>query len=282
MVQAMRMPTLAQRFVIGLLFATMLIRLALVAGDWNFGDVDAYWQAALRLRSGQPLYLPGIDPDSYQVFRYAPWFAWLWVPLTYLPQTPVEWAWGGVLAAAAAAILVRLGQLGRPAAWALAFVMAPWLLSLVQVGNIQPLVVAMLAFGVSRRTGPLWIGVAASLKFVPIAWILVYLARREWPRILASLAVAAPLAATFLLYSLAGYVTDPGASAFSLYYWVSPFAWAVGAVAAGSVALVLAWQRSPWVWPAIAVAVMLVAPRSHVTYATYLVIGMLAGERDQI
>jgi hypothetical protein len=272
---------LAQRFVIGLLFATMLIRVALIAGDWSFGDVDAYWQAALRLRTGQPLYLPGVDPDSYQVFRYSPWFAWLWAPLTYLPQSVVEWAWGAVLAAASVAILLGLSRLRRPAAWALAMIITPWLLSLVQVGNIQPLVVATLAFGISRRSGPLWVGIAASLKGAPLVFGLVYLARREWLRLAASAAVTAILLAPTLLYDLSGYTTDPGRS-YSLYYYLSPTAWFVAAVAASAVALVLAIRSSPYVWVAAALAVMLLPPRTHVTYATFLVVGLLEGMRDRI
>lgn len=276
-----RAEQLAQRFVIGLLFATVLVRVALIAGDWSFGDVDAYWQAALRLRTGQPLYLPGVDPDSYQVFRYAPWFAWLWVPLSHLPQTVVEWAWAGVLAIASVAILVGLARLNRPGGWALALLITPWLLSLVQVGNIQPLAVAMLAFGVSRRSGPLWVGIAASLKLAPLGFALVYLARREWLRLVASAGVVAFLLAPVLLYDLSGYSTDPGRS-FSFYYYVHPAAWLVTAAASSGLAIVLAVRRSPYVWVAAAVAVMLLPPRTHVTYATFLVVGLLGGLRDRI
>ncbi len=272
---------LVVRLVIGLLFATTIIRVALIAGNWGFEDVGAYWDAALRLRAGEALYPPALDPDSYRVFRYAPWFAWLWVPLTYLPRTAVELAWGGVLAAASVWVLVGLARLRSPAAWALALVITPWLLSLVQVGNIQPLVVAMLAFGVSRASGPLWVGIAASLKAVPALWALVYVARRQWGRVALAAAVTLLLLAPLLLYELDGYKTDPGRS-FSLYYYASPAAWAVGALVTGVVAAFLAWRRSPWVWVAIAVAAMALAPRSHVTYATFLVIGLLGGERDRI
>jgi hypothetical protein len=271
----------AVRVVIGLLFATTIIRVALIAGNWGFEDVDAYWDAALRLRNGEPLYLPDLDPDSYRVFRYAPWFAWLWVPLTYLPQGLVEWAWGGVLAAASVWVLVGLTRLRSAAAWALALVITPWLLSLVQVGNIQPLVVAMLAFGVSRASGPVWVGIAASLKAVPALWALVFVARRQWGRVLLAAGITLALLAPVLLYEPDGYMTEPGRS-FSLYYYVSPLAWAVVAVVACALAVVLAWRRSPWLWPAIAVAAMALAPRSHVTYATFLVIGLLGGERDRI
>ncbi|MDP9468346.1 MAG: DUF2029 domain-containing protein [Chloroflexota bacterium] len=270
-----------ERFVIGLLFAAMLVRIALIWSEWTFGDVDAYLAAAHRLRDGEPLYLGSLSPDSYRVFRYAPWFAWLWVPLSYLPRDPVAWGWGALLAVASGTILVGLARLRRPAAWALAFLIAPWLLSLVQVGNIQPVVVAMLAFGISTRSGPIWIGVAASLKVVPILFVLPYLARREWGRLAASVGVAALLLAPMLLTDLSGYTTDPGRS-YSLYYYVSPTAWVVAAVASSIVALVLAWRRSPYVWVATALAVMLIAPRSHITYATYLVIGLLAGGQDRI
>jgi hypothetical protein len=270
-----------ERAVIGLLFGTMLIRIALIAGDWNLGDVNAYWLAAERLKSGEELYLGSLDPDSYRVFRYSPWFAWLWVPLTALPRPLVELAWASVLGIASIAILVSLARLRTPAAWALGMVIAPWLLSLVQVGNIQPLVVAALAFGISRRSGPFWIALTASLKGVTVLFTLVYLARREWTRIALTAAVTAVTLAPLLLFDLSGYQTDPGRS-YSLYYYASPLAWALAAAASASLALLLALRHSPYVWVAAAVAVMLLAPRTHVTYATFLVVGLLGGAHDRM
>ena len=270
-----------QRLVVALLFGSMLVWIYLIAGDWNFGDINAYWLAAHRLRDGQPLYLGNLSPDSYQVFRYAPWFAWLWVPLTYLPRALVDWGWATILAIASVAILVAIVRLRTPAAWAFAFLMTPWLLSLVQVGNIQPLIVAALAFGISRRSGPIWIAIAASLKGTPLLFALVYFARREWLRIGLTVAATAVLLAPFLLYDLSGYQTDPGRSV-SLYYYVSPLAWLVVAGGATLAAVLLAVKRSPYVWVAAAVAVMVLAPRSHVTYTTYLAVGLLNGGRDRI
>lgn len=276
-----RVQPVLKRFVIALLFGTMLIRVALIATDWNLGDISAYWLAAERLKHGEPLYLGSLNPDSYQVFRYAPWFAWLWVPLTYLPRLLVELAWVAVLGVASLWILVGLLRLRSAAAIGLAMILTPWLLSLVQVGNIQPLVVAALAYGMSRRSGPVWLGMTAALKVVPGLFALVYVARREWRRLGLTLASTALFAAPFLLYDLSGYQTDPGRS-YSLYYYVSPVAWIVGAAASGLVALVLAWRRSPYAWVAAAVAVMLAGPRTHVTYATYLVVGLLGGTADRI
>ncbi len=271
-------PTL-KRFVIAVLFGTMLIRAGLIITDWNFGDINAYWLAAERIKHGEPLYLGSLNPDSYQVFRYAPWFGWFWVPLTYLPRTLVEIGWAVVLAFASGWILLGLLRLRSAAAIGLALILTPWLLSLVQVGNIQPLVVASLAFGMSRRAGPVWVGVSAALKIVPGLFALVYIARREWRRALLAVVWTAIFAAPFLLYDLSGYQTDPGRS-YSLYYFVSPVAWVVGATAAVVVAALLAWRRSRYIWVAAAIAVMLAGPRTHVTYATYLVVGLLGGPAD--
>jgi hypothetical protein len=272
---------LAQKLSIALLFGTVLIRIALIAGDWNFGDINAYWLAAHRLRDGEPLYLTNLSPDSYRVFRYAPWFAWAWVPLTYLPRALVDWGWAAILAVASGAILVGLARLRTAAAWCLALVIAPWLLSLVQVGNVQPLIVAALAFGISRRSGPIWIALAASMKGVPLLFGLVYLARREWVRLALTILATIVLLVPLLLYDLSGYQTGPGRS-FSLYYYVSPLAWAVAAIATTLVAFWAGVRGSRYVWVASAVAVMLLAPRSHVTYTTYLVVGLLNGSHDRI
>lgn len=276
-----RLQPVLKRLVIGLLFGTMLIRVALIASDWNFGDINAYWLAAERIKHGEPLYLASLNPDTYQVFRYAPWFAWLWVPLTFLPRLLVEVGWAAVLGVASLWILVGLLRLRSAAAVGLALILTPWLLSLVQVGNIQPLVVAALAFGMSRRSGPVWLGMTAALKVVPGLFALVYVARREWRRVVLTVASSALFAAPFLLYDLSGYQTDPGRS-YSLYYYVSPVAWIVAAAASGLVAVVLAMRRSPYTWVAAAVAVMLVGPRTHVTYTTYLVVGLLGGTADRI
>ncbi|MDH4334213.1 MAG: DUF2029 domain-containing protein [Chloroflexota bacterium] len=250
-------------------------------GNWQFEDVRAYWDAALRLRDGLPLYGGTDDPNNYAVFRYAPWFAYLWVPLTYLPRAAAELVWGGILGASALAVLYALVRLRTAAAIALAVLLLPMFHSLVQVGNVQPLLVAVLAFGVSRRSGPLWVAAAASLKATPILYTLVYVARREWVKVGLTLLLAAVLLAPMLLTDLGAYQTDPGAS-FSLYYYVSPLAWAVAAGAAVLLAAWLAWQRSEWVWVATALAVALVAPRAHPTYATFLVVGLLAGTRDRV
>src|SRR2546428_14134481 len=59
-------------------------------------DADAYWHAALRLREGLPLY-GGPRGDETEIYRYAPWFAFAWGPLTYLGQANAYLVWRGLL-----------------------------------------------------------------------------------------------------------------------------------------------------------------------------------------
>jgi len=205
----------------------------------------------------------------------------LWVPLTYLPRQAAELIWAAGPGAASLAVLWGLLRLRTAASLALALALAPMFLGLVQVGNVQPLVVVMLAFGISRRSGPLWIALAASLKAVPILYVLIYAARREWRRVTVAVAATALLVFPILLTGLSGYTTDPGAS-FSLYHYASPLVWALVGGAATVLAAWLAWRQSPFVWVATSIAVMLVAPRAHPTYATFLVVGLLSGARDRI
>ncbi|MGZ6372734.1 MAG: glycosyltransferase family 87 protein [Candidatus Limnocylindria bacterium] len=269
------------RLAIGLLLLFAIGDIWVRRGNWGFEDVRAYWEAALRVREGLPLYGGTDDPNSYGVFRYAPWFAWMWIPLTYLPRHAAELLWGAVLAAASLGVLVALLRLRSAAAVALAVLLLPMFMSLVQVGNVQPRLVAVLAFGVSRRSGPLWIALAASIKATPIIYVLIYVARRQWTRVALALLITAMLLAPLLLANVSSYETNPGAS-FSLYYYFGPVAWAVAAGTSVLLAAWLAWRRSDWVWVAASVAVALCAPRAHVTYATFLAVGLLDGARDRI
>jgi hypothetical protein len=126
-----------------------------------------------------------------------------------------------------------------------------------------------------------WIALAASIKATPILYTLVYVARRQWWRVAITLVITAILLAPLVFADISNYETDPGAS-FSLYYYVGPLAWAAAAGASVLLAAWFVWQRSEWVWVATAVAVGLCAPRAHVTYATFLVVGLLDGGRDRI
>jgi hypothetical protein len=235
------------------------------------GDVDAYWQAALRLRSGEPLYAPAADVLAVEVYRYSPWFAWAWVPLTFLPEAAVHAIWRALMVLATGAALIPL--IRRPSISALAAaVLIGWLtIQTALFGNVQPLLIAALVWGADRRSGPLWIGIAASLKFVPILYVIVYVVRGEWRRAAIAIGIALVLLVPMLAYDLSAYTTRPGAS--SALFGLSPFLWAAVAVVALAAAAYVAARRPRFAWLAASVAMILAYPQAHLSYASHLLVG---------
>ena len=234
--------------------AARLIALAIVIGwsisnvvfhvaAWSLSDMDAYWNAAMRLREGAPLFPSLADPSAADVYRYSPWFAAVWLPLTFLPKLAVGVGWSVALLAATAAALWPLRR-GGLTALAVAFLVGSFLVWGASVGNVQPLLVAALVHGLDRRSGPLWVGMMASLKGVPLLYALVYVGRREWWRAAASLAVAALLVAPFLLVDRTFYPAGSG-DAPSPLLAISPllFAFAVAALMALTVRLAASGSR---------------------------------------
>ena len=100
-------------------------------------DVAAYWNAAERLRNGETLYAAGAANAS-DLYRYAPWFAFAWIPLTYLPFEAVVSAWVGLMVAAALFLHGAAAQLG-PTGWAAFAFFMPLQLQGAVFGNVQPL-----------------------------------------------------------------------------------------------------------------------------------------------
>jgi len=223
---------------------------------WPMGDVEIYWDAGERIRSGEPLY-PGDAP--YRSYRYAPWFAWMWAAFSHLPYWVVAVAWEAALLIACLAVaipFVRSGIVGI----ALAALMVPLLFAVSAGGNVQALLVVSLLYGIDSRTGPLWIAIAASLRATPILFLAVYAARRQWGRFWATLGLTAILVAPMLWYDPISLVTgvagrEPGLAA------VSPVIWAV--VAAGSVGVIgwMAWRRSPYTIIAAATGAVVASPK---------------------
>lgn len=245
------------------------------ARSWNLEDMDAYWNAGQRLRDGLPLYPAVADPGAADVFRYSPWFAWLWVPFTYLPKTAVQIGWSAVLLVCIAVAVGPLLRRRSVAAICLAALLGGFLFRTASTGNVHAMIVAALVHGVSRRSGPVWIGIAASLKLVPIAYALIYAGRGEWGRAALSLGVAGVLLAPMLGYDLTNYpVTNAGS--FSLLTVGGPILWMAGAAVAAAAALWLA--RSRFAWPAASLGALAALPRLQPYDATYLLVGLGSGE----
>lgn len=232
---------------------------------WPMGDVAIYWDAGTRILEGEPLY-PGTSP--YTSYRYAPWFAWVWASLHVLPYWLVAVLWEAALLAATAAAAVPFVRHGWPGV-AFAGLLVPLLFAVSAGGNVQALIVVSLLYGLDRRSGPLWIAIAASLRAAPFLFVLVYVARREWSRVAATTALTALLVAPMLLYNPETLLSDvagrePGLLA------VSPVLWIAVAVAVVAGAGVLAWLRSRYAIGGAAAAAVLASPKLFLYDATTL------------
>lgn len=244
---------------------------SLVSGS----DMDAYWEAAERLRNGEALYRPGVETDS-DLYRYAPWFAVAWIPLTYLPKDAVLLGWMTLCVAAAIGSVAPLAREGL-AGWAALVFLLPFQLEGAAFGNVQPLLVLLLMWGAPRRSGPLWIAIGASLKGAPLVLAAVYAGRGEWRRVALTLALTAILVAPMLLFDLSGYSTEVGSGQMSPMQW-SPVIWAAIALLA-----VLATYRvadTRFAWLVGSVATTLALPRFLLYQISFVIIG-LARDRSR-
>jgi len=246
---------------------------------WNPADAGAYYDAGSRLTHGQALY-PAVNPEAHEVYRYAPWFAVAWIPLTALPRDLALHAWS--LAMLGCSFLAVWPLLRRPS-WtsvALAALAGQTLAETSMFGNAHPLVVAMLVWAVGRRSFPAWVGVAASIKLVPLAFVLVWGGRRQWLPAAVAVAVTGLLFAPMLLFDLSNYVTDPGTGLLSLYA-VSPVLWIIVALSLAVLTVWLAVHGSPYAWIAAAVLMFLGPPRVVTSYLAFLVPAYLLATRDR-
>lgn len=246
----------ARAFVFAILLGYAIAATAAVATHWHFEDVGSYWNAALRLQSGAPLYFRSANLSDSSLYWYAPWFAALWVPLTQLPRDLVMLGWG-VMQLGALAYLLWPSR--HPASLALSLLLLPDLLRSASTGNVQVPMLALVLIGLRSRWGPVAIGVAASLKVIPILFAVLY----GWRKGLVATAVAMTLTAPILLFDLSVYPIRALATPLPL-----PLMWLV---AAGGLAL----ARTRYRTLGVVVAVLFVNP----TWAAGT-IGFLALARD--
>jgi hypothetical protein len=238
-------------------------------------DADAYWRAAERLREGQPLYPALGSQDASEVYRYAPWFAVVWIPLTFLPQALAYGIWGIVLMAAVGACAWASLRTRTVAGALLALIMLGMLVPAAASGNVQPLLLAALVLGVERRSGPLWIALAASLKAAPILLVAVYLGRRQWLRAAVAAVLTVALVLPILAFDVSQYPASVGAAAGPIPEWAGFAVAAVLAIAAVPLA------RTKYGWIAAAAAIVFAIPRWSYYQATFVLVGAAApGEPD--
>ena len=221
---------------------------------WTDGQV--YWMAAERLRFGEALYPSAGDPEV-AFYKYAPWFAWAWVPFTYLPEPLVAIGWTVAMLGAWSVPLpaaMRAGWQGR----SIAFLAGPPMLVAALGGNVQPAVVAALWAWLDRRWGPVAVGLSASLQVFPILFVVTDAARRDWTRAAVGLSVAVLLWLPALAYGITNYPEIIG-GVLSLWRF-SPVAYA------GVVALVVVWAWRQRSWSAASLLVLVATSARFIPY----------------
>ena len=262
---------LPRTFVLALIIGIGLFNLYQAVIGWTLSDAGAYWNAAMRLRGGSELYPALASVDASEVYRYAPWFAWVAVPWTFLPQWLAGALWSVVLLGASA---LALWPLVRQGAWLLVALFAPILVGISAVGNVQPLIVAALMLGLERRSGPVWVALAASLKLFPILFALVWLGRGQLGRVGVAVVLTALLwAPAPLFYDLGSYPTEAG-QAGSL-FTVLPLWFVVVGLMIGAT---LALARTRYAWLAAGTSVAVALPRLFVYDLTFLTPGVLGAK----
>lgn len=196
---------LAHKLALAILILLAALSLLAVTTHWYFEDAGAYWEGAMRLREGEPLYVDHvIGPELY---RYAPWFAWVWMPLTFLPESVVMAGWAVILVGSAA-WLVWPDWRNRYSV-ALSLLIFPDLARVTSTGNVQPLLLALIAATLLTRWGPVVIGAMASLKAWPLLFAGWYGWKRQWDRLGVAVLVAVVLTLPALAFDLSAYPERP-------------------------------------------------------------------------
>ena len=247
-------------------------------------DADAYWLAAQRIRDGHELY-SGPTGDETEIYRYAPWFAYAWVPLTYLGREGAFLAWRAILLLGTLAAVWPLLRRPNPAAVTLAILLGGLLITNLPAANVTPLVVGSLAIGLRTRAGPVILGVAGSLKLFPLIFVAGYLAERRWLEALTATVIGLALWLHVLAFTFVGDYAQVARASFFVggvsLYSVSPIIWAAVAGSIGLALLRMIRERSGWTWLTSAIAIPLAVPRVWLPDAAYILAGIGASRANQ-
>jgi hypothetical protein len=263
---------LSRLVAMAIVIAITILNVIWAVTDWHLLDMNVYWNAAEQWRAtGNPYTLvPGVTDNS--VYRYAPWFAALWVPLTELPRVVVNITWSAALIVLSFTAVWPLLRAGGRSAFLFGLLMWGILFGMAAGGNSHGLVIAWLVFGVERRSGPLWIALAASLKVVPILYVLVYAGRREWDRVFVTLALTAALVAPMFLFDRPSLSSEFGLS--NSLWSIAPWLWIVTVPIATAVGVVVAFRWNRYAWPTLSTVANLVLPRLFLYDVTFLLPGL--------
>jgi hypothetical protein len=186
-------------------------------------DFRVNYQAAQRLRLGETLYRTA---DSHWQFKYMPFSAFLYLPLTVFPLTAAKAIWYAVVVISEGLILYLSARLLQPGTRKTAFLAAAtwvllgrYFLREIQLGQINALITGLLLLMIrafdfrgtspagSSVSGASW-GLATALKPYSLIYLPYLLAKRKWTAVAAGIFVLGLAAlAPALFYGFRGNLT---------------------------------------------------------------------------
>jgi len=171
----------------------------------EMADFEVNYKAGQRIRSGETLYRTA---DGHWQFKYLPFSAFLYVPLTLLPLSAAKAIWFAASLLALVTIFWISSQLidykrntiFSPAFFA-ALVLARYFLRELQLGQINALITFLLLLGVwllarperspAAAAGGALTGVAAALKPYAVVFFPYFLLSGRWAALGSGMAVVA-------------------------------------------------------------------------------------------
>jgi hypothetical protein len=193
----------------------LLVLIPLLAGAFelrvkdNMADFSVFYRAGQRLRLGETLYR---QSDGHYQFKYMPFSAFLYLPLTLVPLGAAKAAWYAVVIISTGLVFcltIRLLRPGRRKAVLIcviaAIVLGRYFLREIELGQVNALITALLLlmilsfdsgppgrgaprWRVGRATGPGW-GLAAALKPYALIFLPYFLLKKKWQTAAGGLAV---------------------------------------------------------------------------------------------
>jgi hypothetical protein len=169
----------------------------------EMADFEVNYKAGQRIRSGETLYRTA---DGHWQFKYLPFSAFLYLPLTLLPLSWAKAVWFGAIVLASAMIFFISSKLigikektfFSPALFA-GLIVARYFLRELQLGQINALITFLLVATIwllagssrpaaSAASGAL-VGLATALKPYAVVFFLYLAVRKKWPAMATGLAV---------------------------------------------------------------------------------------------
>ena len=197
------MPKTTRLILAAMAILSVLAGAFILRGRKGMVDFQVNYQAAQRLRAGETLYR---QEDGHYQFKYPPFSAFLYVPISFLPADPAKAVWfllvlsSSILVFYLSLVLVRPPGRNR---WVLCLftflILARFFLREIQLGQINALITSLLLFmftflakneerpaSASRDVlaGAVW-GLSSALKPYTAIFLPFWILKGKWKTLLA-------------------------------------------------------------------------------------------------